>query len=161
RFCFDGEADADRVRFLLDAAPDNYDAWWMLADVRDRRAASVLLDALGQDLGDSRRIVVRALGLSASDEAIPALLECAVDDDYRVRAAAITAIARIGGPRAADALAELIARRVDVVAAASGLAWLGDAQSLDVLTQHVHDAHRGFGGTYWNPVAMLARLGDR
>ncbi len=68
------------------------------------RAAEVLLDALPKVPGHARKFVVEALACGGDERVIPALVEAASNGDSIVMAAAIDALAAIGGTEAELAL---------------------------------------------------------
>jgi HEAT repeat protein len=61
---------------------------------------------------DVKRMLVYSLGETESDEAVPILLDLAMNDkDNRVRAAAVSALGEIGSPKARDALLKVLEKK--------------------------------------------------
>ena len=59
-----------------------------------------------------RRMIVRALGETESDDAVPILLNLALEDkDYKVRAQAVSALAEIDSPKSRAALVEILKKK--------------------------------------------------
>ncbi len=116
--------DPDRVRPLLLA----------LGRTRDARAVPTLL-ALVEPAVRSRPDLVGALGLSGQPAAVPAVAELLASDPYvPVRAAAATALGRLGGPAAQSALLRAQSREREqqvLVAIAAALAGQDPAPTPD------------------------------
>jgi HEAT repeat protein len=78
-------------------------------------AASVRV--LGQILNEEkdarlRRIIVRILGETGNDDAVPILLKAALEDeDYKVRAEAVSALSEIDSKKSRAALVEILKKK--------------------------------------------------
>ena len=61
---------------------------------------------------DVRRMLVYSLGETESDEAVPILLDVALNDtNNRIRAAAVSALGEIGTPKAREALLKVLEKK--------------------------------------------------
>ena len=59
-----------------------------------------------------RRIIVRILGETGSDDAVPILLKVALEDeDYKVRAEAVSALSEIDSKKSRAALVEILKKK--------------------------------------------------
>jgi len=79
-------------------------AVWALGSLRDRRAISPALMALGDREPPVRRVAAWALGALDADDAIAALIDALKDQDADVRAQVAWALGAIGDRRAVDGL---------------------------------------------------------
>jgi HEAT repeat protein len=80
-------------------------------------AEAASIPALGQILKEEkdpelRRMIVRVLGETESDDAVPILLNVALEDNnYKVRAEAVSALADIDSPKSRAALVEILKKK--------------------------------------------------
>jgi HEAT repeat protein len=73
--------------------------------LREAEPAAVLIEALQLAADDRRRMILcDVLGYRHEREAVAALVACLADPSTRVRSSAADALAKIGDPRAGDAL---------------------------------------------------------
>ncbi|MFW6164134.1 MAG: HEAT repeat domain-containing protein, partial [Planctomycetota bacterium] len=102
-----GEESVTPVTALLDAAPLARErARVTLAANPSPGATDALLDALGQaQAADWTVGLINALGARGDERVVPALIRHAASEDEAVRVAACDALAAIGDPRGADAIA--------------------------------------------------------
>jgi type 1 glutamine amidotransferase/HEAT repeat protein len=100
---------ADEVPALARILPDpelSYHARLALERIPANEAAAALQEALTSTTGQLRIGVIDSLAVRRSESAIPALSELVRGTDAGTAGAAVWALGRIGGGRAADALAE-------------------------------------------------------
>jgi HEAT repeat protein len=61
---------------------------------------------------DVRRMLIYSLGETGSDDAVPILLEVALNDsNNRIRATAVSALGEIGTPKAREALMKVLEKK--------------------------------------------------
>jgi HEAT repeat protein len=80
----------------------------------DKAASVKILGKLLKEEKDSelRRIIVRVMGDTKSDDAVPFLLDAAKKDkNIRVRTAAVSALGEINTPKARAALMEILEKK--------------------------------------------------
>ena len=113
--------DAQAVPTLMDALADRSksvqeEAVVTLGHLGDAQAVPALVNALtatnimAEERRSLREDLFTALGDLGDRQAVPALIRGLEDYDKNVRAAAISALARLGGPEAEDALVGLVDR---------------------------------------------------
>ena len=158
--CMDGEVDAERARQILAAAEAGVDeALRMLSLISDARATEVVLTAAKDRRSDIRRAGLVALGAVHDRRGEPLAIQALDDPDDRVRQAAIECLAELGGPTAADALADQMSNPPDRIAAATALAWLRDARAVEPLLDAI-DQPTMSGNVMRSPGSALAWLAD-
>ncbi len=115
--------DAAAVPALMDALADpsravREQATIALGSLGDHRAVPALIDALGapnimtEERRGLRENLVDALGRLGDRRAVPALIRALKDYDKHVRDAALSSLAKLGGPQAEDALIDLLDKNI-------------------------------------------------
>ena len=167
--------DAEAVPALMDALSDRSrsvqeEAAATLGHLGDPRAVSSLMNALtvtnimAEERRSLREALFTALGALGDRQAVPAIIRGLDDYDKNVRAAAISALARLGGYEAEDALIGLVDRDMyddragsAVRQVAHALAGMGVARAMPVLRLVIEEGRQQFV-----PIAarVLGQLGD-
>ena len=115
--------DAEAVPALMDALADRnrsvqVEAAAALGHLGDPQAVPALMNALtatnimAEERRALRESLFTALGQLGDRQAVPAIIRGLRDYETNVRAAAISALARLGGPEAEDALIGLVERSI-------------------------------------------------
>ena len=115
--------DAAAVPALMDALADpsravRERAAVALGSLGDPRAVPALIDALGapnimaEERRGLREDLVNALGLLGDRKAVPALIRALDDYEKHVRSAALSSLAKLGGPQAEEALIDLVDKNI-------------------------------------------------
>ena len=167
--------DAAAVPALMDALADRgrsvqEEAAATLGHLGDPRAVPALMNALtaANIMAEERRALredlFTALGTLGDRQAVPAIIRGLDDYDKNVRAAAISALARLGGPEAEDALIGLVDRDMyddravsAVRQAIRALETMGSVRAMPVLRLAIEEGRQQFV-----PIAarVLGHLGD-
>jgi len=166
--CWEATADESLVEKLAEDASQWPMAAKLLGHIADVAAAPSLRVLLASSEARVRAGALHSLGYSGTRDDVPVIAQALGDDDEKVREAARAALAELGGPAAADALAvtleEVEERELDQVVQA--LAWLRDARALTHALGIAEDTmfvgppfggHRAWFGGAWSAV----RLGGR
>ena len=145
-----------------DPGPAARAAWFL--SVVEPEAAAALRDALGHPIAEVRAAAVRSLANGWSAEDLPSALAALADPAPAVRREARAALAELGGPRAADAIARGLseAPEDELLEPVEALAWLRDPRALGIARRLAHERlgrldFTAFRGAQW----ALVRLGDR
>jgi HEAT repeat protein len=130
-YCWDGEATPQRARELIDRA------------------------AAGE--GDG----IRSLAALRDPRGIPQVSRALRDSNVRVLREAAAALADLGGPDAADALAGSLDDPAVRMDAAMALAWLCDERAFDALLALLYEGVSASRNVYRTPAVAFAWLEDR
>lgn len=167
--------DAEAVPALMDALADRSrsvqaEAAATLGHLGDPRAVPALMNALtaANIMAEERRALredlFTALGTLGDRQAVPAIIRGLRDYDKNVRAAAISALTRLGGPEAEDALIDLVDRNMyrdrpgnDVRQIISELGSMGSVRAMPILRLVIEEGRQQLA-----PLAAhaLGQLGD-
>ena len=143
----DSMANLERI---AEAAGHDKSAAWLLSEVRDP-AARPLLEALVVQRRDPKVVeaAAKALATIASEASMPVMVGLLDSETTSTRGSVIRYLGRVGGPEAADRLADLAAA---TSLAARALAAMGDERAIDSLLSDLI----GYGTG--DPLAHLARF---
>ena len=163
-------------RVVADQSPELIERYAQIAEDADLLAASVAIDAIGRNASpravdtlldlydrlqssDLRAAVIRALGQTGSEAAVPLLTGIASDEfaESSLRQYAAEALGRIGAPESVDLLTELLATDDSLLRAYAtyGLGFYETEEAATLLEEALRDS-------FWRVrVSALEALGEQ